>query len=85
MSASTKEISKTSEQLALTVSDLATGATVQADLVDNTNKQITEVIEGFDIISVEMSKSKELAENAINPLSKNSTEIRDILVVIKSN
>lgn len=76
---SAKEISMASEQVALTVSELAKGATEQAVSIEKGNSGLVNIAESLDGIAENMRISEEFAETAINTvrngeLSVNSQE-----------
>lgn len=64
MTASSKEVSKTSEQIAEAISNLAKGALEQATSSESGNIKIIEVVNGLNNIATDMSKSKELSNEA---------------------
>lgn len=64
MNESAANITKSTEQVALAVSELAQGASEQAASTDKGSKEIGEIISGLEKITEEMSLSQELAQNA---------------------
>lgn len=64
MMISSKEVSKASEQIAVTIANLAQGASEQAVSTEKGNQEIIEVISGLNNITKEMGESEALAEKA---------------------
>lgn len=112
---SSEEVSKSSDQIASTISELAKGATEQSLSVEKGNVKVIDVVKGLNSINLEMLQSEEMADlankavlvgqksveyqniktnennecakgvaSAINSLSDKSTEIGNILDVIRS-
>jgi methyl-accepting chemotaxis protein len=64
MMASSKDVSKVSEQIAAAVNELAKGASEQAAATEKGNVKIRQVVSGLNDIVSDMSKSEELTQKA---------------------
>lgn len=64
MSLSIDEISKGSERIAITITELAKGAAVQASSAESSSDKLREIVNGLEQISLEMSRSTELTQQA---------------------
>lgn len=80
MLASTEEASKASKQIAITVDELANGASEQAVTTEKGNARIMEVVSGLGDISKDMSQSERLIQAANHTVEagKETIEIQKV-------
>lgn len=62
---SSNEVSHASEQISLAVGQLADGATVQATSAEEANAQLSEILDGLNMINNDMENSNSLTEKAM--------------------
>lgn len=65
LAVSSEEVVKISEQVAVTITDLAKGASEQAQSTEKGNAKIIEIIDGFDKITSDMDVSQKLTEKSL--------------------
>lgn len=67
--ASSEEVCKASEQIAIAVTELAKGATDQAIFTSDGSKRIMDILSGLNSIANDMSVSKDLSVKAMEAMS----------------
>lgn len=76
LSASSEQVANSSEQIAIAVSELAKGASDQAVSAEKSNDKIGGIVQGFEKIASDMSKSNKMSVDAKNIVLKGEISVK---------
>lgn len=76
LAVSSEEVVKISEQVANTITDLAKGASVQAQSTEKGNEGIIQIIDGLNKITLDMDNSQKLTENSLGRVDDGEKSVK---------